>query len=752
VAKKENTGKKKTKAKATGGRSKFKKKYLVIVESPAKAKTIEKFLGKDYGVLASMGHVRDLPKSRLAVDVDHGFEPQYIVIKGKTKLIKQLKEAAQKSEMVYLAPDPDREGEAIAWHLAQVLGVTADHMKRIEFNEITKSAVQAALQAPRDIDMHRVNAQQTRRILDRLVGYKISPLLWKNVLRGLSAGRVQSVAMRIICDREAEIESFRPEEYWSITAQLLTGRQEAVTAQLFSRVGEQKKIEIKNSAEAEMIVGQVRDKEFLVSEVRKKERAKNPTAPFTTSTLQQEASRKLGFGAYKTMMVAQQLYEGVDIDGETVGLITYMRTDSVRIAAEALHSVRELITQKFGGKAVPEAPRFYKTKKSAQDAHEAIRPTDVTKEPNNIRNFLTPEQFKLYGIIWKRFVASQMNSAVLDVTSVDITAGEHLFRATGSVVKVPGFMAVYLEGHDEEPAAQQPAGTEEENGIPVAKNGRPEEVLLPELVQGEKLKLQELSPEQHFTQPLPRYTEASLVKILEEKGIGRPSTYAPILSTIQFRGYVLKQGKALVPTELGRKVNGQLVKHFPEIVDIGFTATLEDELDRIIEGDVEWPRVLKDFYQPFALTVEKAEKNMENIKEPDQITEEKCEKCGKPMAIKTGRFGKFLACTGFPDCKNTKSLKKIIAGVKCPLCGADIIEKMTSRKKVFYGCGNYPKCNFGSWDKPLPDEKCPTCGAFMVERKKGDEMVKLCIMCDIKNKETKKTEEGSKKTEVSGKK
>ena len=444
-------------------------------------------------------------------------------------------------------------------------------------------------------------------------------------------------------------------------------------------------------------------------------------------------------------MIAQQLYEGVSIAGETVGLISYMRTDSVRIADEALGQVRAFIKEKFGEVALPGSPRVYKTKKSAQDAHEAIRPTDVLKEPNNIKDMLTPDQFKLYSIIWKRFVASQMNSALLDVTSIDITADGYLLRASGSIVKTPGFMTVYLEGKDEEDSS--PKNSEQVEEDIQIKNGKPEEVILPEMNEGETLNAQEVRPEQHFTQPPPRYTEATLVKILEEKGIGRPSTYAPILSTIQYRGYVLKQGKALSPTELGIKVNGQLMKHFPEIVDVDFTATIEDALDKITEGTVEWQSVLRTFYEPFEKTVAKAEVEMENIKEPDIVTDEKCEKCGKPLAIKVGRFGTFLACTGFPECKNTKAIKKVVAGVKCPTCGGDVVEKTTRQKRIFYGCSNYPKCNFASWDKPLVGENCVKCGAFMVERKKkGEDPIKLCIMCDIKNKEEKKEE--AKKEDV----
>lgn len=717
----------------------FKKKYLVIVESPAKAKTIEKFLGKDFGVLASMGHIRDLPKSTMAVDVENNFEPRYIVIKGKAPIIKQLKAAAKKSEKVYLAPDPDREGEAIAWHLEQLLEVEPENVKRIEFNEITKHAVQDALNHPRQIDLLRVNAQQARRILDRLVGYRISPLLWKNVRRGLSAGRVQSAAMRLICDREALINVFVKEEYWSIAVLFSTEKEELIQANLISRADSTdpdtkvgtSKLEIKNEEQATGIVQGLTDKAGTVKEVKKKERSKYPTAPFITSTLQQEASRKLGYNARKTMVIAQQLYEGVDLEGETVGLITYMRTDSVRIADEALNSVRKLIGEKFGSELLPADSKFYKTKKSAQDAHEAIRPTDVFKEPNNIKNVLTPEQFKIYGLIWKRFVACQMKPALMDQTSIDITAGDYLLRATGSVIKFPGFMSVYLESEDEEVDL---------------KNGKPEENILPEVTEGQNLNNQKINPVQHFTQPPPRFTEASLVKTLEEQGIGRPSTYAPTISTIQYRGYVERQGKTLFPTDLGIKVNGQLVKHFPGIVDIHFTANVEDELDKIIEGTVEWTKVLKDFYFPFEEAVKKAEIEMENIKEPDVPTDQLCDKCGKPMVIKVGRFGQFLACSGFPDCKNTKTVKKVVAGVKCPKCGGDMVEKMTRRRTLFYGCGNYPKCTFGSWDKPIAGENCPKCGAFMVEKKKKDqEPQKLCIMCDIKSKEKVKSQKSKVK-------
>ena len=718
----------KTTTKAKTGKLKIRAnfKYLVIVESPAKAKTIEKYLGKDFYVLASMGHLRDLPKSKLAVDPENKFEPSYIIIKGKAKILNQLKEAAKKAEIVYLAPDPDREGEAIAWHLVYALNIEENKIRRVEFNQITKETVQEAIAHPRTIDVNRVNAQQARRILDRLVGYKLSPLLWQKVRRGLSAGRVQSVAVKAICDRELEIDHFKPDEYWTIDAKLSNSKNETVLAKLQSKKGNDEKLNVTNGEQSKEIVSAIenagKNGGYEITDIRKKERRRNPSPPFITSTLQQEASRKLGFNARKTMMIAQQLYEGLEIDGgEQTGLITYMRTDSTRTAESALTEVRNQIKNVYGSEFVPAAPNTYKLKEKAQDAHEAIRPTLLNRDPKSLKEFLTPEQYTLYGLIWKRFLASQMAPAVLDTTSVDIAAGEYVLRATGSVVKFAGFMSVYLEGKDE--------GTEED------KNEE-EENILPELTVGEKLKLQEIIPLQHFTQPPPRYTEATLVKYLEEKGIGRPSTYAPIISTIQTRNYVINDRKKLTPTDLGKAVNKQLEKHFPGIIDEIFTATIEGELDLVAEGQKLWTDVLKEFYFPFEKDLKKAEVEMESIKVPDRVSDEKCEVCGKPMLIKVGRFGEFLACSGFPECKTTKSIIKPLG--TCPKCKNPVVKKRTKRFRFFTGCSTYPKCDFACWEEPIiPNESCPKCGAFMVMKGKKGEEQKLCIMCDIKNKETK---------------
>ncbi len=723
-------------------------KNLVIVESPAKAKTLEKYLGKDFHVEASGGHIRDLPKKTLGIKIDKDFEAKYQIIKGKEKIVKSLQAAAKKAKIVFLAPDPDREGEAIAWHLASLLDA-GDKVKRIEFNEITKSAVLDAVAHPRDIDMKRVDAQQARRFLDRIVGYKLSPLLWKKIRKGLSAGRVQSVAVRLICEREAAIKAFVPQEYWSITADL-TSNDKPFQAKLFSK-GEEKVV-IPNKEIADSILGELDGKDFVVSKVTKKEQRRHPAAPFITSTLQQEAYRKLGYSTKKTMMLAQQLYEGIDLkeEGTSAGLITYMRTDSTRIAKEALDEVRSVISGEFGPNYLPAEPKFYKMKKQAQDAHEAIRPTSASRKPSSIAESLTEDQLKLYTLIWNRFLASQMESALLDQTSCDISAGPYIFRATGSVIRFDGFIRVYTEGKDEE-------SEEEKEGV------------LPELSENQKLNLMSLLPEQHFTQPPPRYTEASLVKELEQKGIGRPSTYSPIIGTIQDRGYVEKEAKALKPTELGVTVNEQLIKHFPVIMDVDFTAHMEDELDKILEGDLKMTEVLKEFWDPFSETLKKADTEMEKIKK-EIMTEEKCPKCGKPMMIRSGRFGDFMACSGYPECKTTKPLpgskeaeevkekcdkcgspmvmkrsrfgyflacsnypackniKPILktTGIKCPLDGGDVVEKRTKRGKVFYGCSNYPKCTFAMWDKPLA-EKCPKCGGILAEKRTKKEVKKVCI-------------------------
>lgn len=704
-------------------------KNLVIVESPAKSKTIEKYLGKEFKVLSSMGHLRDLPKSKLAIDVDNNFEPSYIIIRGKNKVLKDLKEYAANAETVYLAPDPDREGEAIAWHLTFALDLPENKYKRIEFNEITKKAVVNSFNEARNIDIKRVNAQQARRLLDRLVGYKISPIFWKKVRRGLSAGRVQSVAVRIICDRENEIEAFKPQEYWSIDVNYSTAKKEEFTAAVVNKKEKISDFSINNEAEAKNIIKEITSAPSVVESIIKKEKVRNPVPPFITSTLQQEASRRLGYSASKTMMIAQQLYEGIDIGEESpVGLITYMRTDSTRTANDALSELKEFIISNFGQEFSPETTNTYKQNKSAQDAHEAIRPTSVLREPKNLENRLSPEQFKLYKLIWRRFVASQMKPAVYDQTSIEIIAGDYLLRASGSIMKFSGFLKVYEE--------------QDENGNTIENELK----ILPEVQEKETLKIINTAPGQHFTQAPPRYTEASLVKILEEKGIGRPSTYAPIIYTIVARNYVQKEGKALKPTELGRTVDNEMRKHFPDIVDVSFTAEMEKKLDDVEEGNQDWKKMLAEFYGPFSKEVAAAEKNMEDLKQPDKEAGFNCEKCGKPMLIKTGRFGQFIACSGFPECKNTKPLLKKIEGVKCPLCGGDIIEKKTKQWRTFYGCTGYPTCNFASWDAPT-QEKCPKCGAFMVEKKDKETGEKrlLCIICDIKAQEALKTETAENK-------
>ncbi len=722
---------------------------LVIVESPAKAKTLEKFLGPDFFVKASTGHIRDLPVGALGVDLEKNFSPTYIILKGKEKIVKELKGYAAKAKRIFLAPDPDREGEAIAWHLAYILQEN-EKVRRIEFNEITKSAVLRAVENPRDIDMKRVEAQQARRILDRIVGYKISPLLWKKVRKGLSAGRVQSVAVRLICEREMLVQRFVPKEYWKITANLTKQDRKIIfTAQLLSKEGQN--IEIKNKTEAEEILENLKDADFVVKEVKTREQKRNSPPPFITSTLQQDAARKLGFQAKKTMSIAQKLYEGVEISGEGyIGLITYMRTDSVRVSDEAIKEVRKYINEKISPQYLPKVPHVYKSKKGAQDAHEAIRPTSVFRTPELVKKDLTPDQYKLYELIWKRFVASQMKSAVLDITTADINAKNYVFRANGNFMKFDGFLKLYEESKDE--------GEERPN-------------ILPDLEAGEKLFVIKIEPSQHFTQPPARYNEASLVKELEEKGIGRPSTYAPIISTIIERGYVVKEGKALKPTELGIITNGLLVKHFPKILDVKFTALMEEELDEIEEGKISWTKVLQDFYTPFKEAMEKASVEMQKVKleeKTDEICEKcgspmvvrqskygpflacsnfpkcrntkdlprkgeekiedipPCEKCGSPMEVKRSRYGLFLACTNYPKCKNTRSILKKI-GVKCPMpdCDGEIVEKRTKKGRIFYSCSNYPKCQFSSWQKPLV-ETCPVCGAYLVEKYSKSGITKEC--------------------------
>lgn len=683
---------------------------LVIVESPAKAKTIGKYLGSKFIVKASMGHIRDLPKSQIGVEINKGFEPKYITIRGKGSILKELKEAKKKVKNVYLAADPDREGEAIAWHLAHYLELDQNAKCRVVFNEITKQAVKDAFKSPRPINMDLVNAQQARRILDRLVGYQISPLLWKKVKKGLSAGRVQSVAVKLIIDRENEIRAFIPEEYWSITLTCSHDGHE-FEAKYYGKNGE--KIELKNKEDVERVLQAIEGKQLIVSEVKERERLRHPAAPFITSSLQQEAARKLNFRAAKTMSVAQQLYEGVDIGREgTVGLITYMRTDSTRISPVAQQEAREWIGNKYGEKYVPKTPRVYTRKNSnAQDAHEAIRPTSVARTPDEVKPYLSRDQYRLYKLVWERFVASQMASAILDTMTVDISAGEETFRAAGSKVKFPGFMKVYVEGTDD-------GGTEEEK-------------MLPPLQKDDQLEMRNLEPKQHFTQPPPRYTEARLVRTLEELGIGRPSTYAPTLETIQKRGYVRLEEKRFVPTELGEVVTQMMEEFFPEILNVEFTAEMEDGLDHIEEGIADWVRVLDDFYQTFEKRLKVAEEEMKNVEIQDEVSDEICEKCGKPLVYKMGRFGKFLACSGFPECRNTKPIVKDI-GVDCPGCGeGKIMERRSKKGRIFYGCSRYPECEFVSWDKPVA-RPCPSCGSTMVEKRAKGNITIVCTSCGHK--------------------
>lgn len=681
---------------------------LVIVESPAKAKTIGKYLGSKYIVKASMGHVRDLPKSQIGVEVENDFNPKYITIRGKGSVLKELKDASKKVKKVYLAADPDREGEAIAWHLAHALELDDTQSLRVVFNEITKTAVKDAFKTPRKINMDLVNAQQARRILDRLVGYKISPILWKKVKKGLSAGRVQSVAVKIILDRENEISAFVPEEYWTITAKLAI-KGSAFEAK-FTQLNGAKK-ELTNEQDVNEILEAIRDASFQVGEVKERERQRHPSPPFTTSSLQQEAARKLGFRAAKTMSVAQQLYEGVELGKEgTVGLITYMRTDSTRISGTAQEEAKDYITEKYGDPFVPESPRQYSKKAAnAQDAHEAIRPTSVLRDPESMKPFMSRDQLRLYKLIWERFVASQMSSAVLDTLSVDITAGNTVFRATGSKVRFPGFMKVYVEGNDD--------GTTEEDKY------------LPELHSGDILEKQDIEPKQHFTQPPPRYTEARLVRTLEELGIGRPSTYAPTLETIQKRGYVAIEEKKFMPTELGELVIEQMEQFFPEILNVEFTANMEEDLDHVEEGSEDWVKVLAEFYESFEKRLEVAEEEMKEIEIEDEVSDEICEKCGKPMVYKLGRFGKFLACSGFPDCRNTKPIVKDI-GVSCPKCKeGHVVERRSKKGRVFFGCDRYPECDFVSWDKPST-KPCPNCSSLMVEKKSKQGIKLQCTSCD----------------------
>ena len=655
---------------------------LIIVESPAKANTIKKFLGGSTKVIASMGHVRDLPKSKLGIDVEHNFEPQYINIRGKGDLIKELKKDAKSAKKVYLATDPDREGEAIAWHLSNILDVDKDKITRVTFNEITKTAVQKAIKEPRDIDVNLVDAQQARRVLDRIVGYKMSPVLWKKVRRGLSAGRVQSVAVKLIVDREEEIEKFIPEEYWNIYAKLLDEKSnKTFDARFYGKDG--KKLEIHNKEQVDKILENIKNAKYIVEDIKKGEKKRTPAPPFTTSTMQQEASRKLGFTLKKTMSVAQGLYEGVKIPEKgTVGLITYMRTDSTRISEEARAAAKTHILEVYGEKYYEN--RYYKTNKEAQDAHEGIRPTYADLEPEQIKEFLTKDQYKLYRLIYNRFMASQMSAAIYDTMAVTIDANKYTFKANGQNLKFKGFMTLYVEGSDEKQ--------------------EDEESMIPELELKQEVKKKSIEPKQSFTEPPARYTEASLVKALEEKGIGRPSTYSPTITTILERRYIEKEQKQLVPTELGKIVNKLLTENFKDVINVEFTANVENQFDNIAEGKEDWRKMIGEFYTPFEQTVEKVEKELEHVELVEEVSDVKCEKCGRMMVYKYGKFGKFLACPGYPECKNTKAIVETI-DVPCPKCGGTVQVRKAKNKRKYYICENNPKsCDYISWNKPKKEK------------------------------------------------
>ncbi|MEW9093912.1 MAG: type I DNA topoisomerase [Clostridiaceae bacterium] len=665
---------------------------LVIVESPAKAKTIGKYLGKNFIVEASMGHVRDLPKSQLGVDIDNNYAPKYITIRGKGELLEKLKKEAKKCDEIYLATDPDREGEAISWHLLKALKMDEGKKCRIVFHEITKNAIKNAIKEPREINLDLVNAQQARRVLDRLVGYEISPILWKKVKWGLSAGRVQSVALKLLCDREREIEKFIPKEYWSIECNLKKEKDKGTfLVKLWSK--NNKKIEINNKEENDKIISDLNDKDFKVKNIKKSTKAKNPLPPFTTSTLQQDAYRKLNFTTKRTMSIAQQLYEGIDIKGHgTVGLITYMRTDSLRISKEAQEAAQSYITNNFGKEYLPEAPKEYKSKKNIQDAHEAIRPTNIEITPSIARNSLTDEQFKIYSLIWNRFIACQMASSKLNTITIEVENGPYLFKASGSTVVFDGFMKVYEYSTDDEK----------------------ENIKLPELSIGENLIKKAIEGKQHFTQPPGRFSEATLVKTLEENGIGRPSTYAPIISTLLERKYIEREKKTLKSTELGFIVNDIMAEYFKPIVDVEFTAEMEDKLDSVEEGSEDWTKIVGEFFNPLRDLIAVAEKEVAKVTIEDKVTDTQCEKCGKYMVIKQGRFGQFLACPGYPECKNTKAIVEEV-DAKCPKCGGNIVVKKSKKGRKFYGCSKYPECTFVSWFEPV-DEKCSVCSGNMVKK------------------------------------
>lgn len=695
-------------------------KNLVIVESPAKAKTIKKYLGKGYDVVASMGHVRDLPEKRLSVDIKNNFEPKYSIVKGKSTLVKELKEKAKKAEKILLATDPDREGEAISWHLAYMLKLDLNDKNRITFNEITKTGVDAGIKDPRSVDIDLVNAQQARRVLDRLVGYKLSPFLSQKIHKGLSGGRVQSVALRIIVDREEEIRKFVPEEYWSIDAQFIPkGSRKAFSAAFYGDLDG--KIKIEKEEQANKILADLENASYKISKLKKGKRKKSPAPPFITSTLQQEASRKLGFQAKRTMRAAQELYEGIEIENMgAVGLITYMRTDSLRVSEDAISAARNVILEKWGEKYMPKKARHFKTKSNAQDGHEAIRPTMPELFPEKIKKSLSSDQFKVYKLIWERFMASQMSECIHSVTQADITSVSenkkpYVFKASGYTVDFDGFTVLYTEGKD---SAEEKAKA------------------LPEFSENMPLKLKSMDSNQHFTEPPPRYTEASLIKALEEDGIGRPSTYASIISTITSREYVSKEGKALKPTELGEVITKLMKERFPKIVNLKFTAQMESDLDSIEEGKNDWKDTLSEFYGDFAKTLEKAKEEMKDVKITlkEDETGEICDKCGKPMVVKYGRFGRFIACSGYPECKNIKKIVNEI-GVKCPKCGGEVIKRKSKRGRFFFGCNNYPNCDFVSWDEPT-NEKCPQCGKMLF--KKNTKKPK--IYCEDKECGYEKTE------------
>ena len=683
------------------------KQNLVIVESPTKAKTIERYLGKNFKVVASKGHLRDLPKSKMGVDIENNYEPHYISIRGKGDLIKSLKKEAAKADAVYLASDPDREGEAISWHLAHLLGLDLNKPIRVEFNEITKDAIKEAFKNPRMIDMDLVDAQQARRILDRLVGYTLSPILWKKVKKGLSAGRVQSIAVKLIIDRENEIKAFVPEEYWTLEGQF-KNEKKSFTANYYGTTAE--KASLDKEATVKSVMDELSEKKpFKVTKVTKKERRRNPAAPFTTSSLQQDASNRLNFRTRKTMMVAQQLYEGVSLGRSgSVGLITYMRTDSTRISASAQNEASEFIEKEFGKEYCLETKRTVKNAEGAQDAHEAIRPSSVLRTPDSIASYLTKDQLKLYTLIWSRFVASQMTAAVYDTVQVDLEQNNHVFKANGSTIKFAGYQKVYQDNAE-------------------AKKGN----VLPEMQVGDEVQLVKLNPEQHFTQPPARYSEATLIKTLEEIGVGRPSTYAPTIETIQKRYYVKLVSKRFEPTELGYVVHQIIEQYFPNIVDTHFTASMEDNLDLVEEGKEEWVQVIDKFYQPFKIEVDKAEVEIEKVQIKDEPAGFNCEKCGHPMVIKLGRFGKFYACSNFPECHHTQAIVKDI-GITCPTCGkGKVIERKSKKNRIFYGCDRYPECEFVSWDKPV-GRNCPKCDHYLVEKKgRGGKQI-ACSNCDYK--------------------